>query len=193
LLLIGFAGALRRSELVALDVTDIIEDDDGLAIVLRQSKTDQEGETKTLGLSYGSNPATCPVRAWRAAAALDAGPACRAITRHGRIAATRLSDRAVSAAERSPRALTAASRSFPCGRALPPKATPRAPPSSPSCVTVGGARPPSCGVTSKKAACGPITPRRGWGWSGDREKPWGLPVSMFGEHDKKAVAAAARQ
>ena len=38
----------------------------GLRLVLQRSKTDQEGETKTLGLPYGSNPATCPVRAWRA-------------------------------------------------------------------------------------------------------------------------------
>ena len=99
MLLIGFAGALRRSELVALDVADITEDDDGLRLLLRRSKTDQEGETKTLGLPYGSNPATCPVRAWRAwrqTAGIDDGPAFRAITRHGRIATGRLSDRAVA-------------------------------------------------------------------------------------------------
>ena len=99
LLLIGFAGALRRSELVGLDVADITEDDQGLQLLLRRSKTDQEGQTKTLGLPYGSNPATCPVRAWRAwrtAAGLDDGPAFRGISRHGRIGATRLSDRAVA-------------------------------------------------------------------------------------------------
>jgi site-specific recombinase XerD len=99
LLLIGFAGALRRSELVGLDVADITEDDEGLRLMLRRSKTDQEGETKTLGLPYGSNLATCPVRAWRAwksAAGLEDGPAFRAITRHGKIAATRLGDRAVA-------------------------------------------------------------------------------------------------
>jgi hypothetical protein len=62
LLLIGFARALRRSELVALDVDDITEDDHGL----RRSKTDQEGESHITGILYGSNPATCPVRAWRA-------------------------------------------------------------------------------------------------------------------------------
>jgi site-specific recombinase XerD len=43
LLLIGFAGALRRSELVGLDVADITEDDDGLVLVLCRSKIDQEG------------------------------------------------------------------------------------------------------------------------------------------------------
>jgi site-specific recombinase XerD len=99
LLLLGFAGALRRSELVGLDVADITEDDDGLRVRLRRSKTDQEGEGTTIGLPYGSNPATCPVRAWRAwrnLADLSAGPAFRAVTRHSRIATTRLGDRAVA-------------------------------------------------------------------------------------------------
>ena len=99
LLLIGFAGALRRSELAALDTADITEDDQGLRLMLARSKTDQEGETKTLGLPYGSNPATCPVRAWRAwrqLACADTGPAFRPVTRHGRIGATRLSGRGVA-------------------------------------------------------------------------------------------------
>jgi integrase len=77
LLLFGFAGALRRSELVALDVKDVCEDDGGLRLVLRRSKTDQEAEGTTRGLPYGSHPATCPVRAWRrwlSASGIDTGP-----------------------------------------------------------------------------------------------------------------------
>ena len=66
LLLMGFAGAFRRSELVALDVEDITDTDDGLRIAVHRSKADQEGEGAAVGLPYGSNPATCPVRAWRA-------------------------------------------------------------------------------------------------------------------------------
>ena len=65
LLLFGFAGALRRNELVALDVEDVSEDDAGLRLVLRRSKTNQEAEGAIRGLPYGSHPATCPVRAWR--------------------------------------------------------------------------------------------------------------------------------
>ena len=68
LLLLGFAGALRRSELVGLDVADITEGADGLTVRLRRSKTDQEGAGRTVGIPYGSNPVTCPVRAWRALA-----------------------------------------------------------------------------------------------------------------------------
>ena len=99
LLLFGLAAALRRSELVGLDVEDVSEDDHGLRLLLRRSKTDQEGETKTIGVPYGSHPATCPVRAWRAwlaASGLDTGPAFRAVDRHGRMRSTRLSDRAVA-------------------------------------------------------------------------------------------------
>jgi integrase len=109
LLLIGFAGALRRSELVALDVEDITEDDHGLRLRLRRSKTDPEGEGRIVGVPYGSHPATCPVRAWRAwrphLAPWDPeewapvgdpqGPAFRAC-RYGRISSRRLSDRAVA-------------------------------------------------------------------------------------------------
>jgi integrase len=99
LLLLGFAGALRRSELVALDVTDVTEDDDGLRLVIRRSKTDQDGEGVLVGLPYGSHPATCPVRAWRAwlvRSGLTQGPAFRSVDRHGRLGDRRLSDRAVA-------------------------------------------------------------------------------------------------
>ena len=77
LILIGFAGALRRSELVALDIDDVDEDADGLVLSIRRSKTDQEAEGEIRGLPYGSHPATCPVRAWRAwidASGIDTGP-----------------------------------------------------------------------------------------------------------------------
>jgi integrase len=66
ILLLGFAGALRRSELSALDVADVVETGEGLKIAVGRSKTDQEGEGHTVGIAYGSNPPTCPVRAWRA-------------------------------------------------------------------------------------------------------------------------------
>jgi integrase len=59
LILIGFAGALRRSELVALDFDDVQEDADGLVLAIRRSKTDQEAEGEIRGLPYGSHPATC--------------------------------------------------------------------------------------------------------------------------------------
>jgi integrase len=65
LLLLGFAGALRRSELVALDIEDIELVDDGLKVLVRRSKTDQEGEGRIVAMPFGSDPATCPVRSLR--------------------------------------------------------------------------------------------------------------------------------
>ena len=99
LLLLGFAGALRRSELVGLDVADITEGTDGLTVRLRRSKTDQEGAGRTLGIPYGSNPATCSVRAWRAwleLSGITEGAAFHPVDRHGHIGATRLSGHAVA-------------------------------------------------------------------------------------------------
>ena len=51
LLLLGFAGAFRRSELVALDVADIAETETGLLVTIRRSKTDPDGEDVTIAIS----------------------------------------------------------------------------------------------------------------------------------------------
>ncbi len=86
LLVVGFAGAFRRSELVALEVRDVDYTSDGLVITIRRSKTDQEGAGVTVGLPYGSDPATCPVRtlrAWLEASGITDGALFRAVGRHG--------------------------------------------------------------------------------------------------------------
>src|SRR5689334_3269037 len=62
LILLGFAGAFRRSELVGLDIPDLEFTRDGLTITLRRSKTDQDGAGRKIGIPYGSYPETCPVR-----------------------------------------------------------------------------------------------------------------------------------
>jgi site-specific recombinase XerD len=95
LVLLGFAGAFRRSELVSLDVEDCGFGKDGLTITLRRSKVDQEGIGRKIGIPYGSNPETCPVRVllgWLEQAAITTGPLFRSINRHGRVQAGRLSD-----------------------------------------------------------------------------------------------------
>jgi site-specific recombinase XerD len=94
MILLGFAGAFRRSELIGLDVADCDFGKDGLTITLRRSKTDQDGQGRKIGIPYGSNPETCPVRTvqtWMEHAAISTGPLFRSITRHGRLRPGRLS------------------------------------------------------------------------------------------------------
>ncbi len=102
LLLVGYAAALRRSELVALDLADLAETEHGLQVFIARSKTDQAALGDFVGIAHGhpvsSCTITCPVRAWTdwrdALADALAGlgeqlhpdaPAFRPLTRHGAI------------------------------------------------------------------------------------------------------------
>jgi integrase len=94
MILLGFAGAFRRSELIGLDVADCDFGKDGLTITLRRSKTDQDGQGRKIGIPYGSIPDTCPVRTvqmWMEQAGITTtGPLFRSITRHGKLRPGRL-------------------------------------------------------------------------------------------------------
>lgn len=88
ILLLGYAGGFRRSELVSLVVEDANFTDDGLVIFLRRSKTDQDMQGRKIGIPRGANPDTCPVRslrAWLSAAEIETGPLFREVSRHGRV------------------------------------------------------------------------------------------------------------
>jgi site-specific recombinase XerD len=82
LLLLGFAGAMRRSELVGLDITDVAITDDGLVAAIQKSKTDQVRQGRKLGIPFGAHPETCPVRAvlaWIEEAEIEEGPLFRSV------------------------------------------------------------------------------------------------------------------
>lgn len=99
LICLGFASGCRRSELVALDVEDLSFGDDGLEIVIRRSKTDQEGLGRKVGIPYGGRPRTCPVRAvrdWLDFSLVTDGPLFRPINRFGKIRAARLTAQSVA-------------------------------------------------------------------------------------------------
>jgi len=99
ILLVGFATALRRSELVALELGDVENHPEGVIVHKRRSKTDQEAAGRRIEVAYGEQIVTCPVRAlrsWIDAADIEIGPIFRPVNRHSQIGLRALSDRAVA-------------------------------------------------------------------------------------------------
>lgn len=86
LLLVGFAGALRRSELVAIDREELRFTTEGMTIRILRSKRDREGEGVTIGIPRGLNPLTCPVRAteeWLRRGRIEYGAVFRGVSGRG--------------------------------------------------------------------------------------------------------------
>ena len=98
-LLFCFAGAFRRSELVSINIDDLTSSDEGLVVLLRQSKTDQKREGRKVAIPFGKYPETCPIRAllhWVESANLTTGPLFRSMTKFERPRTNRMSDRVVA-------------------------------------------------------------------------------------------------
>ena len=98
LLLVGFASAMRRSELVAVMVEHLTYLSNGVEIFLPHSKTDQERQGRTVFVPH-ANGDRCPVRAlmqWLDIAEIKEGFVFRAVTRHDRIARRGLSAQSVA-------------------------------------------------------------------------------------------------
>lgn len=92
LLLLGFGGAFRRGELSALDVADLEEHAEGLRVLVRRAKTDQEGVGATVAVTRGNH--ACPVdavRVWLESAGITDGPVFRPVGKSGRVSDARLS------------------------------------------------------------------------------------------------------
>lgn len=97
--LAGFAGALRRSDIVGSNVEDLRVTSEGILLRLRRGKTDQDGEGQWRAIPKGEIPATCPVRAlkeWLVAARLGDGPLFRPVDQLGRLGQKRLCINAVT-------------------------------------------------------------------------------------------------
>ena len=85
LLLVGFAGAFRRSELVSIKVDDVQFVLEGMIIHLRRSKTDQVGKGRDIAIPY-MRGASCPVKAlkaWLDQSEIQCGFLFRGVNRHG--------------------------------------------------------------------------------------------------------------
>lgn len=86
LLAIGFAAALRRSELVAIQVDDLTDTPDGIRLRIRRSKTDGEGVGVDIAIPRGCR--ICPVemlKAWMVAANIESGPVFRPVRLGGKV------------------------------------------------------------------------------------------------------------
>ncbi len=97
LLLFGFASALRRSELVALDIGDLAFEAEGVRVLIRRSKTDQAGAGQEVCVPYGRAAELCPVtalRGWLGEAGLVGGAVFRQV--RGGVVGDRLSDRSIA-------------------------------------------------------------------------------------------------
>ena len=98
LLLVGFAAALRRSELVGLNVEDLQFVKEGLLIHLPRSKTDQDGEGRKIAVPFGRTSA-CPVKSvqqWMDEAMISTGAVFRSVNKAGVVSASRLTDQSVA-------------------------------------------------------------------------------------------------
>lgn len=98
LLLIGFAGAFRRSELVGITVEDVEFAKQGLIINLTRSKTDQEGQGRKIAIPYARG-AVCAVnalQAWLEISGITTGLIFRGVTRHGKIVESGLTAQSVA-------------------------------------------------------------------------------------------------
>jgi len=98
MLLLGYSGAFRRSELVALDVEDLRFGRDALRVTLRRSKTDQEGEgqTKTIADERPDLRPVAALREWLRAGKVRSGPVFRPVDQWGHVRDRRVSDKAVA-------------------------------------------------------------------------------------------------
>lgn len=98
LLALGFAGAFRRSELVALEVADLAEVPDGLRVTIRKSKTDQEraGQEIAIPRGYRLRPVEA-VETWLAAAEINNGPVFRPVLKGSRLQPASLTAGSVAA------------------------------------------------------------------------------------------------
>lgn len=105
ILLLGFSGAFRRSELVALQAEDLTLTHEGYIVLLRRSKTDQESSGLEKAVPHGSNPATCPVMAiktWLELSGIKEGPLFRSINRHSQLGGSLSAHAVASIVKRNP-------------------------------------------------------------------------------------------
>jgi len=98
IILVGFGGGFRRTELISIDYEDLEFVPEGVKITLRRSKTDQFGEGMTKGLPYFTNETYCPVvhlKKWIKISNIKDGPVFRRFTKGCSLTSNRLTGQSV--------------------------------------------------------------------------------------------------
>ena len=98
IILIGFGGGFRRTELISVDHEDLEFVPEGLKIIIKRSKTDQFGEGMIKGLPYFNNENYCPVKNlqnWLEISQIKSGPIFRRFSKGLSLTDKRLSDQSV--------------------------------------------------------------------------------------------------
>ena len=98
IILIGFGGGFRRSEIISIDYEDLEFVQEGLKITIKRSKTDQFGEGMTKGIPYFSNQKYCPVnnlKKWLELSNIKSGPIFRRFAKGSVLTNWRLTDQSV--------------------------------------------------------------------------------------------------
>ena len=123
LLLVGYTGGLRRSELAAFTVDDLAWVPEGAVLTLRRSKTDQAGKGRKVAIPRGAHVTTCPVtalRQWIEAASIESGALFREVDRHGKVGELGIHRDSVGASSSEPwsgqDSIQRDSRGIRCGR-----------------------------------------------------------------------------
>jgi len=96
LLLLGFTGAFRRSELAALNLEDLAFSEEGLVIQISKSKTNQLGAAEEKAIFYSPDRQVCPIRTlqiWLGRLGRDTGPVFVSLRRGGHLTERRLTDK----------------------------------------------------------------------------------------------------
>ena len=99
LLLLGFTGAFRRSELAALNIEDFAFDEEGLVVTLPKSKTNQLGQAEEKAIYYSPDVATCPIRslqAWLRVLGREQGAVFVSLRKNNRLTERRLTDKHIN-------------------------------------------------------------------------------------------------
>ena len=98
MILIGFGGGFRRTEIISIDQEDLEFVDEGVKIIVRRSKTDQFGEGMIKGLPYFPNETYCPVinlKNWLKISKIKTGPIFRRFAKGSSLTKHRLTDQSV--------------------------------------------------------------------------------------------------